>query len=200
MFASCTVVHFMFIVLKWQLVCKFGIVERIFLLITCLNSCLVHYPKSCLFSSRSFTLNYFFHTKFVVMSYSIVVVFTPSYFMSRPCNEVSPMSCASSITQAIHNVPLKYLVCVSCFYHMMHKSHELHIACSIHDFTIEQEAFHESLFVRLSIILLADRHTPPHPHHHPSPTPPPKEPCIQWVKCNVSKIVHIVPSANSNPS
>ena len=66
---------FMFV--KWQFVCKFGIVEKDFLLISCLHSCFCTAPKFCLLfflSNVLFTLKYIF--QYFVLLYSINVVST----------------------------------------------------------------------------------------------------------------------------
>ena len=47
---------FMFILLKLQLVCQFGIVEIHFLFISCLYSCFGTLPEFCIFPSQMFFL------------------------------------------------------------------------------------------------------------------------------------------------
>ena len=65
--ASCMMVHFWGVwVLKWQSVCKFGIVERVYLSITCLCD-FVHYPS---FAGYFFFL-YFSLWKGVFLHYAL---------------------------------------------------------------------------------------------------------------------------------
>ena len=53
--ASDVMVHFLIKGFQWQMVCKFGIVERNFVLISCLYSCFYKLPRVCLlFSSQLF--------------------------------------------------------------------------------------------------------------------------------------------------
>ena len=72
---------FRFMFLKWQLVCKFGRVERNFLWISCIFSCFCTLLKYCLlyFFSIIFDLKCAFYINYFLLPFSINVVLSLSY-------------------------------------------------------------------------------------------------------------------------